>query len=72
MSTNPSTSQPPNGERPNGGQVEVERAIKRAEAAKDKFNQELEGLIEDLHDAREAIRANRLPGEGNGDEREQP
>jgi hypothetical protein len=50
--------------------AEVDRAIARAERAQDKFARELAGLIEDLHEAREAIRATPLPGEGGGDDRE--
>jgi hypothetical protein len=46
------------------GAAEVGRAILRAERAQDKFARELDGLIADLREAREAIRANPLPGEG--------
>lgn len=45
------------------GIVEIEEAIRRAEHAQDKFQEELDGLIEDLHEARDAIKDNPLPGE---------
>ena len=61
---------PPPPPPPNGGHREVERAIRRAETAKRRFNAELDGLIEDLHEARAAIRADPLPGEGEPPERQ--
>ena len=54
---------PPEGKRP--GLEEVDRAIRQAERAQDKFEEELNALIEDLHEARDAIRGNPLPGEGS-------
>jgi len=57
--TPPPPPPPDNG----SGHREVERAIRRAEVAKQKFDQELDGLIEDLHEARAAIRSDPLPGE---------
>lgn len=53
---------------PPHGAAEIERAIGRAERARDRFDEELDGLIADLHEARDAIRANPLPGEAPADE----
>lgn len=61
---------PPDPPPPPPGRVEMDRAIQRAERAKQKFAQELDGLIQDIHEAREAIRADPLPGEGETERRD--
>lgn len=40
---------------PHGGPA-VDRALSRAEQARERFDRELEGLIDDLKEAQEAIR----------------
>jgi hypothetical protein len=51
------------------GLAEVDRAIERAAGAREHFDRELALLLDDLRDAREAIRDEPLPGEaGAGDE----
>lgn len=60
----PGPPPPPPPEDQGPGLEEIDRAIRRAERAQDKFQQELDALIDDLHEARDAIRENPLPGEG--------
>lgn len=57
---------------PPPGLAEIEEATARAEHARALFDRELDALIADLHEAREALRESPLPGEGpaekDGDE----
>ena len=53
---------------PPPGLAEIEEATVRAEHARALFDRELDALIADLHDAREALRDSPLPGEGTVDE----
>jgi hypothetical protein len=65
--TAPTPRQQPRPGPPRNGLAEIEGAVRRAESARARFDQELDGLIHDLREARDAIKANPLPGEGGGD-----
>jgi hypothetical protein len=66
MSAPPAPPPPANG----NGLRHIEAATRRAERARARFDEELDGLIDDLREAREVLRAEAEAREGDGDEHE--